>query len=56
MKQKFFNNAKTSRLKTVQQRTYDRKEETVSEGEVCLSNEILIQELQQMFQNLENKL
>jgi hypothetical protein len=37
----------------VQQRIYDKKEEIVSEGEVCLSVEILIQELQQMFQNLE---
>jgi hypothetical protein len=31
-----------------------RREEIVSDGEGCVSKEILIKEFQQMFQNLEN--
>jgi hypothetical protein len=36
-----------------QQRTYDEKAEIASEGEECVSKEILIKELEQMFRNLE---
>lgn len=36
-----------------QQRTYDKKEGFASEGEGCVSKEILIKELEKMFQNLE---
>jgi hypothetical protein len=36
-----------------QQRTYDEKEEIPSEGEGCVSKEILIKEFEQMFRNLE---
>jgi hypothetical protein len=32
-----------------QQCTYDEKAETVSEGEGCVSKEILIKDLEQMF-------
>jgi hypothetical protein len=33
--------------------TYDKKEETASEWEGCVSNVILIKELEQMFRNVE---
>jgi predicted RNA-binding protein with RPS1 domain len=36
-----------------QQRTYDEKEELVTEGDGCVSKEILIKELDQMFRNFE---
>jgi hypothetical protein len=36
-----------------QQLTYDEKEEIASERERCVSKEILIKELEQMFRNLE---
>jgi hypothetical protein len=36
-----------------EQHTYDEKKEIVSEGEGCVSKEILIQEFKQMFPNLE---
>lgn len=36
-----------------QQHTYDKKEEFASEGEGYVSKEILIKELEKMFQNLE---
>jgi hypothetical protein len=36
-----------------QQRTYDEKEKIASEGEGCVSKEILIKELEQVFRNLE---
>jgi hypothetical protein len=32
---------------------YDEKEEIVTEGEECISKEIMLKELKQMFQNLE---
>jgi hypothetical protein len=36
-----------------QQLTYDERDEIASEGERCVSKEILIKELEQMFRNLE---
>jgi hypothetical protein len=44
----------TDLIELEQQRTFDKKEEIVSEGEGCVSKEILIKEPEQMFQNLEN--
>jgi hypothetical protein len=38
----------------LEQHTYNEKEEIVSEGEGCVSKDILIKELKQMFRNLEN--
>jgi hypothetical protein len=35
------------------QSTYEKKEEIASEGEGCVSKEMLIKELEQMFRNLE---
>jgi hypothetical protein len=43
----------TDLIELEQQRTYDEKEEIAAEGEGCVSKEILIKELEQMFRNLE---
>jgi hypothetical protein len=37
----------------LERHTYDEKEETASEGERCVSKEILIKELEHMFRNLK---
>jgi hypothetical protein len=43
----------TDLIELEQQRTYGEKEEIASEIEGCVSKEILIKELEQMFRNLE---
>jgi hypothetical protein len=43
----------TDVIELEQQHTYNEKEEIVSEGEGCVSKEILIKELEHMFRNLE---
>jgi uncharacterized protein with ParB-like and HNH nuclease domain len=43
----------TDLIELEQQHTYDEEEEIASAGEGCVSKEILIKELEQMFRNLE---
>jgi hypothetical protein len=43
----------TDLIELDQQRTCDEKEEIASEGEGCVSKEILIKEIEQVFRNLE---
>jgi hypothetical protein len=43
----------TDLTKLEQQRAYDEKEETVNEGEKCVSKKISLKELEMTFPNLE---